>query len=37
MEEFEAIATLGRFSRSTDFQKKTSEFFWSIITDSNEH
>lgn len=37
MEEFEAIASLGSASKSLDFSAKSSDFFWSIITDSNEH
>lgn len=37
MEEFESIAALGRFSRSPEFVAKTSDFFWRIITDSNDH
>jgi len=37
MEEFEAIAQLGRFSKSFEFSRKTSEFFWRIITNSDEH
>lgn len=37
MEEFEAIASLGSASKSLDFSAKSSNFFWSIITDSNDH
>ena len=37
MEEFDALQNMGKFSRSTEFQQKTSNFFWSIITDSDEH
>ena len=37
MEEFEALSGLGKFSRDTEFQAKTGEFFWRIITDSDEH
>lgn len=28
---------MGKFSRSSEFTIKTSEFFWSIITDSDQH
>ena len=37
MEEFDALQNMGKFSRSTEFQTKTSEFFWGIITASDEH
>ena len=37
MEEFDALAGLGRYSKSNEFTQKTSEFFWKIITDSDEH
>lgn len=37
MEEFDALASLGRYSKSYEFSNKTSEFFWKIITDSDEH
>lgn len=37
MEEFDALQNMGKFSRSTEFQTKTSEFFWGIITDSDQH
>ena len=37
MEEFDALSSLGRFSRSLDFQSKTSSFFLRIINDSDEH
>ena len=37
MEEFDALQNMGKFSRSADFTIKTSEFFWNIITDSDEH
>ena len=37
LEELEAIASLGSASMSTDFSAKTSNFFWKIITDSDEH
>lgn len=36
MEEFESIAALGRWSRSADLSAKTNEFFWNIITNSND-
>lgn len=37
MEEFDALSGLGKFSSSPEFTAKTSNFFWSIITDSDEH
>ena len=37
MEEFDALSTLGRFSRSPEFQARTSDFFWRIIVDSDGH
>lgn len=37
LEELEAIASLGSASMSSDFSAKTSNFFWKIITDSDEH
>ena len=37
MEEFDALSGLGKFSSSAEFTAKTSNFFWSIITDSDEH
>ena len=37
IEEFDALQNMGKFSRSSEFTIKTSEFFWSIITDSDQH
>ena len=37
MEEFDALQNMGKFSRSSEFTIKTSEFFWSIITDSEQY
>ena len=37
MEEFDALAGLGRYSKSYEFTNKTGQFFWRIITDSDEH
>ena len=37
MEEFEAIASLGSYSKSSDFSQKSSEFFWRIITGSDDY
>ena len=37
MEEFDALSNLGKFSRDYQFQARTSDFFWRIITDSDEH
>jgi hypothetical protein len=37
MEEFEAIASLGSYSKSSDFSQKSSDFFWRIITGSEEY
>ena len=37
MEEFDALSNLGKFAKSTDFQNRTSEFFLSIIVDSDAH
>lgn len=37
MEEFDALSGLGKFSSSPEFTAKTSNFFWNIITDSDEH
>jgi len=34
MEEFDALSGLGRHSKSAEFTAKTSEFFWRIISDS---
>ena len=35
MEEFDALSGLGRHSKSAEFTAKTSEFFWRIISDSD--
>ena len=37
MEEFEAIAKLGQFSKSVEFTEKSSDFFWRIMTDSGSY
>lgn len=37
MEEFEAIASLGSYSKSSDFSQKSSDFFWRIITGSDDY
>ena len=37
MEEFDALQNMGKFSRSPEFQAKTSMFFWQIITVSDDH
>lgn len=37
MEEFDALSNLGKFAKSTDFQQRTSEFFWKIIVNSDDH
>jgi hypothetical protein len=34
-DEFHTISELGKFSRDFDFKKKVSEFFWSIICQSD--
>ena len=36
MEELDALSGLGRFSRSPEFQAKTSDFFARIINHSDE-
>ena len=36
MEEFDALSGFGRYSRSPEFQAKTSEFFARIINNSDE-
>ena len=37
MDEFDALASLGQYSKSYEFSNKTSEFFWRIITNSDQY
>lgn len=37
LEEFHSISELGKYSKDFDFKKKVSEFFWTIICNSDSY
>ena len=36
MQDFDLLSEIGRFCHDTDFKVKLSEFFWKIVTDSEQ-